>query len=101
MKFAEAIKKLGSKNPLATALSSKQWQAVPEDIKDNAFFSANVSSVKMLNQLKSKLMDFLLKTKEKTPKGEKLKVGGRADFVKQIQDWAIKNGMGDPLPKGL
>lgn len=101
-KFAEAIRKLGSKTPLAVALSSEQWQTMPDDIRDNAFFTANVSSAKMLTQLKGKLMTFLEQTKEMTRSGEtSLAVGGRSDFVAQMQDWALKNGMGDPLPPGV
>lgn len=100
--FDEAIKRLEHKTPLAIALSSAQWQAVPEEIREQALFTANVESARMLSELKGNLMAFLQQSRERTRGGKTaLKVGSRADFVKNMQGWLIKNGFGDPLPAGV
>lgn len=75
---------------------------VPEEIREQSLFTANVESGRLLSELKGNLMSFLQQSREKTRSGETaLKVGSRADFVKNMQEWMIKNGFGDPLPEGV
>ena len=99
--YQEALNRLSGKTPVAVALASAEWATMPEEIREAAFFVANVESASMLSQLQRGLESFLAQTRERTADGSTaLKVGGRADFVKRMQDWMIGNGMGDPLPGG-
>jgi len=104
-KFMEAIRKLGRKKAIAKKLSSKQWAAMPTQIRDRAYFTANVESMKFLNRSKKMLNDYLSGARETvtTPDGRRvtaLKKASRADFVYEMQKLAKETGLGDVLPPG-
>jgi hypothetical protein len=105
--FQEAIDKLGRKSIIGSALNSEQWSRVDAAILDRSFISATIENVRFLQRGKDSLGDFLDGAREviTLPDGTNttvLKTGSRAAFVKQMQDFAIKEGMGplDPLDKG-
>ena len=105
LKFQEAIKRLGKKKPVARKLSSKQWAAMPTQIRERAYFTANVESMKFLNRSKKMIKDYLSGAREMvtTPDGRRvsaLKKTGRADFVYEMQKLAKQTGMGNVLPPG-
>jgi hypothetical protein len=105
LKFQEAIKRLGKKRPVARRLSSKQWAAMPTQIRERAYFTANVESMKFLNRSKKMIKDYLSGAREMvtTPDGRRvsaLKKTGRADFVYEMQKLAKQTGMGNVLPPG-
>ena len=105
LKFQDAIKRLGKKKPVARKLSSKQWAAMPTQIRERAFFTANVESMKFLNRSKKMIKDYLAGAREMvtTPDGRRvsaLKKTGRADFVYEMQKLAKQTGMGNILPPG-
>ena len=106
MKFDEALKRLKGRKEIASFLNSAQWQSIPAALRDRAFFSSRVASARFIHSAKRLIDDFLNSRLEKvtSPDGEEamaLSVGGRADFVKKMQDFAISNGMGNPLPPGM
>jgi hypothetical protein len=99
--FTEAVKRLGSRTPIAKALTSKEWADVPTALRNRAFFSANVEDARFLAEMQGFLDDFLTGAREEvtTPSGEKttaLKVGSRAQFVKLAREAAIRAGV--PVP---
>ena len=98
--FKEALGKIKSLKPLAIALASDQWSAMPEEIRESAFFSANVESADFLSRMKGMIEKALSKTKENTPRGKALAVSSKSAFVDIMQPWAIRNGIADELPKG-
>ncbi len=105
LKFQDAIKRLGKKKPVARKLSSKQWAAMPTQIRERAYFTANVESMKFLNRSKKMIKDYLAGAREMvtTPDGRRvsaLKKTGRADFVYEMQKLAKQTGMGNILPPG-
>tara|TARA_R110002051_G_scaffold96409_1_gene166443 strand:+ start:3450 stop:4406 length:957 start_codon:yes stop_codon:yes gene_type:complete len=105
LKFQDAIKRLGKKKPVARKLSSKQWAAMPTQIRERAYFTANVESMKFLNRSKKMIKDYLSGAREMvtTPDGRRvsaLKKTGRADFVYEMQKLAKQTGMGNVLPPG-
>lgn len=105
LKFLEAIKRLGKKKPIAKKLSSKQWAAMPTHIRERAYFTANVESMKFLNRSKKMLNDYLSGARETvtTPDGRRvtaLKKASRADFVYEMQKLAKETGLGNVLPPG-
>ena len=105
LKFIEAIRRLGKKKPIAKKLSSKQWAAMPTAIKERAYFTSNVESMKFLNKSKKMLTDYLSGAREMvtTPDGRRvsaLKKTGRADFIYKMQKLAKETGLGNILPPG-
>lgn len=100
MPFTEAVEKLGDKTPIGSALKSSQWREVPVALRERAMFSATIENARFLQRAKDTLGDFLTGAREQLPFGEvALKAGSRADFVKQMQDFAIAEGMGPLDPK--
>ena len=105
LKFQDAIKRLGKKKPIAKKLSSKEWAAMPVHIRERAYFTANVESMKFLNRSKKMLNDYLSGARETvtTPDGRRvsaLKKTSRADFVYEMQKLAKETGLGNVLPPG-
>ena len=105
-KFKDAVKRLGGKRAIGRKLSSKDWQKIPAQIRERAFFSANVENMKFLNRAQKMLKDFLSKSRETvtTPDGRRvtaLKKASRGDFVYQMAKLAKELGMGDVLPPGM
>lgn len=101
VKFDEALKRLKSLKPLHIALSSAQWAAVPEQIRESAFFTANVESANVLSRLQGLLKQALSKKLADTPRGKALAVSSKQAFVDIMQPWMIRNGFADDLPKGV
>lgn len=106
IKTEEAFKRLKARKEIGSRMTSKQWGEIPAAIRDRSFFASRVASARFLSSAKKFLLDVMLKTKEEvvSPDGVKsvaFKAGGRAGFVKQMQDFAISEGMGDPLPDGV
>ena len=105
LKFMEAIRRLGKKKPIAKKLSSKQWAAMPTAIRERAYFTSNVESMKFLNKSKKMLVDYLSGAREMvtTPDGKRvsaLKKTSRADFIYKMQKLAKETGLGNILPPG-
>ena len=106
IEFEESFKRLKERKEIGSRMTSKQWTSIPAAIRDRSFFASRVASARFLTSAKKFLTDFMLGTKEEvlSPDGVKsiaFKAGGRADFVKKMQDFAIAEGMGDPLPEGV
>jgi len=101
VKFKEALKKLAGLRPLQIALSSAQWASVPVDIRESAFFTANVESADVLSKLQGLLKKALGKAVEQSPRGKVLTVGSKSAFIDIMQPWMIRNGFADDLPKGI
>jgi hypothetical protein len=105
LKFLDAVRRLGKKKPIAKKLSSKQWAAMPTAIRERAYFTSNVESMKFLNKSKKMLGDYLSGARETvtTPDGRKvtaLKKASRADFIYKMQKLAKETGLGNILPPG-
>jgi len=106
IEFEESFKRLKERKEIGSRMTSKQWTLIPAAIRDRSFFASRVASARFLTSAKKFLTDFMIGTKEEvmSPDGVKsfaFKAGGRADFVKKMQDFAISEGMGDPLPEGV
>lgn len=99
--FSEALERIQSLKPLAIALASDQWAAMPEKIRESAFFSAQVESAELLDNLQRHIQKALKKSKELTPRGDALAVSSKQAFIDIMQPWAINNGFADELPEGM
>jgi hypothetical protein len=101
--FKEAIDKLDQKTVIASGLNSEQWSAMPLALKERGFWSSQIESVRFLQRGRNSIADFLQGSRETLEDGRTvLKTGSRADFIKQMQDFAIAEGMGplDPEDAG-
>jgi len=100
MLFEEAIEKIGAQTPIGSKLNTEQWREVPLALRENAFFSATIEDARFLQSGKNLLGDFLSGAREKLPNGQTaLKAGSRAEFVKQMQEFATARGLGPLDPK--
>lgn len=97
IKFNDAIRKFGSRTPIGLILDTKAWKMMPRAIRERAFFSAKVTNLKFLNEAKSIIDDWLQQNTEMIGGEVTLKEAGRADFIKRMREFAIKEGM-LPLP---
>lgn len=101
--FQEAIDKIGGQTLIGSQMNSAEWADVPVMLRDSSLFSSTVESVRFLQRGKDGFTDFLSGARETLPNGETaLKTGSRQDFIKQLQEFALKEGMGplDPKDKG-
>lgn len=104
MPFEEAVNRLGRKTVVGSKLSSSEWSELPDQLRENAFFSATIENTKFLQRSKDALGDWLTGAREEItlPNGKKvtaLKTGSRAQFVEQMRRFAIAEGMGDLVPE--
>jgi hypothetical protein len=97
--FTEAVRKLGSRSLITSQLTSEQWGRVPVALRERAFFSSRVESAQFLQRARNSIADFVQVHRETLDNGETaLKTGSRADFIKQMQDFALSNGLGEIEP---
>ncbi len=94
MPFTEAIDKLGAQSPVGAALSSSEWSDLPVELRENAFFSANVESLRFLQAAQNSIGDFLAANVKTLADGQTLlATGGRSAFVDQMQKLLGKMGV--------
>jgi hypothetical protein len=94
MPFAEAIQKLGGQSPIGAVLSSSEWSDLPVELRENAFFSANVESLRFLQNAQNSIGDYLAGNVKTLEDGQTLlATGSRAAFVDQMQKLLAKMGV--------
>lgn len=101
MPFDEAVQKLGERSPIGSELLSAEWQDVPVALRERAFFSSEVENVRFLQRAQDSIDAFLSGAREVLPDGQTvLSTGSRADFVVQMREFALGEGMG-PLDESM
>lgn len=101
--FAEALAKFDARTIVRAGLDSEAWANVPLALRERAFFSATVESARFLQRAQDALSDFLRSHREDPGNpASPLKTGSRSTFVKQLQDLALREGLGplDPQDAG-
>src|SRR6266567_7579383 len=84
--FVDAVEKIGSRSPIGSAMLSSEWSDLPVALRERAFFSSQVESVRFLQRGRDGLVDFLQGAKVVLPSGETaLATGSRAQFVEQMR----------------
>ena len=73
----------------------QDWFDEEGEIETRAFFSSRVENARFLERGKGFIEDRLKETVEDTPGGPALKAGGRADFVREMREFMVKEGMAD------
>lgn len=98
--FEEAVEKIGVKTGIGSQLSSEQWAGVAVGLRERAFFSSTVESVRFLERARVSITEFLTGAREVLPNGQTaLKTGSRQEFVKRMQAFAVEEGLGPLDPK--
>lgn len=93
--WTEAVDKIGGKTPIGSALDSQQWRDVPLALRERAFFSSQIESVRFLQRSRDFIKDYLAQTIETLPDGRTaIKAGGRQQFIRDMSEFAISEGMG-------
>jgi len=98
MPFREAVTFLLEKDPNPQEWSSAEWAAEHPSVRVKSMFSAHVESARFLDRMQGMLFDYMVGTTEEVtgPNGEKhtlRRVGNRADFIKQMRDFMVAEGM--------
>jgi hypothetical protein len=99
MPFEEAVDKLGERSVIGAQLNSAEWARVPVALRERAFFSSQVENVKFLQRGQDAINDFLTGAREDTAGGPALKLGSRAEFISQMREFALAEGMGPLVPE--
>ncbi len=94
MSFTEAMDKLGALSPIGADLSSSEWSDLPVALRDNAFFSAHVESLRVLQRAQDSLADYLASNVKTLDDGQTLlATGSRSAFVDQMQKFLQAEGI--------
>lgn len=95
----EAVDSLGRKSPLGIALSSAQWETLPVEIRDRAFFSAQVESERILAEAQRRIMQRVKLERDRIEDGGR--VMERTRFIEEMGDLLEELGyQPDPEKKG-
>jgi hypothetical protein len=94
--FLEALEKLQQRGVLPLDFDTVQWQNVPVAIRERAFFSSQVESARLLDSMKGYIDDYLAQSRDENGK---LVAQGRAEFVANMRELAIREGLGRVDPK--
>ena len=71
----------------------QEWADEEYEVETRAFFSSRVENARFLDRAKGFLGDRIQNITEETPGGTALKAGGRADFVRDMREFMVKEGM--------
>ena len=94
LKFLEAIAFIVDKVTVPDdEWDEQEWADEEYEVETRAFFSSRVENARFLDRAKGFLGDRIQNITEETPGGTALKAGGRADFVRDMRDFMVKEGM--------
>lgn len=98
MPFKEAILYLLNKDPNPSEWDSTMWAAEYPAVKVRSFFSAKVENARFLDRAQAAIFDYMARTTEEVvgPDGvtrRALRTTGRADFVRQMRQFMVREGM--------
>lgn len=92
------LAQLDAKTPIGSVMRSADWQAMPQELRDSAFFSAGVTNAAFLAQQKASIRDMISRARETNAAGESMWKMDRAQFVKQLR--VMGEAVGIPHPDG-
>lgn len=92
--FREALSTVAKKMPKGAPWRSDRWAQEETAVRERAFFSATIESIRFLQRARDFILDFLSRTTKSTPGGIALKADGRSRFVRDMAQFAIREGLG-------
>ena len=101
MPFEEAIGYVLNKEPNPEEWDSAMWAAEKPAVRVRSFFSSRVENARFLDRAQGLIFDYMAKVTDEVtgPDGVKrpaLRIGGRADFVRLMREFMVKEGMATP-----
>jgi len=94
--FLEALDRLGQRGVVASDFDSFMWRQVAVEVRERAFFSSRVESGRLLDAMKGYVGDYLAEARD----GEgRLKAQGRSEFVAEMRELAMREGLGRVDPE--
>lgn len=96
--FPEALEKLRARQIVPAGLSTAEWAAIPVAIRERAFFSSRVESARLLQEMRNYMDEWLLNERAIESHGG-LRRTGRAEFVANMREIAIREGLGKIDPE--
>lgn len=90
--FSEAIDAIEGRQVTPSPNRTAEWADVDVEIRQRAFFSAGVESAAFLDRSREFILDYLAKNIDPATGG--LKAQGRQQFVRDMREFAIREGLG-------
>jgi hypothetical protein len=99
--FAEAIAKLAARKIVPSPADSTQWRLIDTALRERAFFSSRVESARVLQSMRDYMEEYLRVSRyAPTSQGPGALVSqGRAEFVADMRELAISEGLGKVDPE--
>jgi hypothetical protein len=94
----DAVKSLGERTPLGVALSSRELELLPVELRDRAFFSAFVENERILVEMQRRLLQRVKLERSKLADGSEGVTMDRARFIAEMQEELDRAGY-RPNPK--
>jgi len=89
--FSEAIEKLLTRGIVPSGMDSTQWLGIALALRERAFFSSRVESARVLQGMRDYCEEYLKATRMKNGG---LLAQGRSEFVADMRELAIREGLG-------
>ena len=92
------LDKLDAKTPVGSVMRAADWESMPQQLRDSAFFSAGVTNANFLAQQQQSIHEMISRAREKNEAGESMWKMDRSQFVKQLR--LVGEAMGVQHPDG-
>lgn len=96
--LTDVLARLDAKTPLGSVMRSAEWEAMPQALRDSAFFSAGVTNAAFLSQQQQSIREMIARARETNAAGQSMWKMDRAQFVKQLR--VMGEAVGIPHPDG-
>ncbi|MEG0144079.1 MAG: hypothetical protein RSA21_08305, partial [Akkermansia sp.] len=101
MNFTAALNYISQKRGVGASLNTEGWSHVPVAIRTRSTFSATLEPARVAQTMQDYFHEFLAGKKAINDNGEEYYVRqGRAEFVSQMRQIMLKEGLGELLPDG-
>ncbi|WP_395735261.1 hypothetical protein [Prosthecobacter sp.] len=94
--LTDVLAQLDAKTPIGSVMRSADWQAMPQQLRDSAFFSAGVTNAAFLAQQQQGIRDMIARARETNAAGESMWKMDRSQFIKQLRVMGEAVGIAHP-----
>lgn len=96
--LTDILARLDAKTPIGSALRTKEWEMMPQELRDSAFFSASVTEVQFLAAQQKAIREMIDRAKAVNEEGESFWKMDRARFLRDLR--VLGESIGIPHPTG-
>ena len=94
--LTEILTRFDAKTPIGSILRSAMWQAMPQGLRDSAFFSAGVTDAAFLASQQQSIREMIARAKATNENGETYWKMDRARFVRDLRVMGESIGLKHP-----